>query len=666
MLLAFYCRLILPRAILSGLAFLLAGHAMAAGGGGNATLPTLEQLLETPVSGAAKRPQRPADAPSMTGSISAAEIRAFGWQTLGQALSALRGIHTSQDRSYTYLGIRGFGRPGDYNNRVLLLIDGTPINDGLYNQAMIGGEFPLDLALIDRIEYVPGPGSVLHGGNAFFGVINIVTAPGSLRGREIEVGAGAGRAWNARATAGARDAEGNDWLVSASRGRRRGDDLYFEAYAAPGANAWSHGLDHESIDSLYGRFSRGGLLLEGVFGNRVKGYPGGGYGVDLDDPRSRQGDRTAWLGGSWEHRLGVDWQLGARAFLGDYAYRAQYSTAGVLEREEATSRFWGGEVNLLGTTWQGHATILGLAWRDDYLRQQATPTWKADRPSATWGLYLQDDWTANDALGISAGVRLDRDSRGHAHLSPRFALIVRPRAATQIKLITGRAFRDPNGYESDYSYAGANIPNPALQSERIRGDEIGIEHGIGTARLAASLYRNRIQDLIAIETDPATALQQHRNVGGAEARGLELEGRALWGGVALRASVAWQNVRHESGAIIANAPRRLAKFLVTLPLAGSVRLGWETHYTGPRLADSGDVAMEGSPVGGHAVSHLTLGGGFGAALDWQLRLANVFDRRYGDVVGTEFSAAFPGVMVEPMPTMTQDGRRLSGRLRWKF
>ena len=69
----------------------------------------------------------------------------------------------------------GFGRPGDYNVRVLILQDGHRLTDNIYDASSIGREFISDLDLIDRIEVIRGPSSSLYGTSAFFGVINIVT-----------------------------------------------------------------------------------------------------------------------------------------------------------------------------------------------------------------------------------------------------------------------------------------------------------------------------------------------------------------------------------------------------------------------------------------------------------------------------------------------------------
>ena len=75
-------------------------------------------------------------------------------------------------------------RPGDYNSRMLLLINGHRLNDNVYDSAQIGTEFPLDMDLVERIEVVRGPSSSLFGTNAVFGVINVIT--GAPAGTEIE------------------------------------------------------------------------------------------------------------------------------------------------------------------------------------------------------------------------------------------------------------------------------------------------------------------------------------------------------------------------------------------------------------------------------------------------------------------------------------------------
>lgn len=633
----------------------------------------LEQLLETRLSSAARYSQRPEDAPSMVTVIGADEIRRHGWRNVSDALASLRGVHLTYDRGYTYIGVRGFGRPGDYNTRVLMLVDGMPINDGVYDQAPIGNEFPLDLALVDRIEYVPGAGSVMHGGNAFFATINVVTVSGAKRQSMLEAGVGSGRQSEVRAIGSDRDADGNDWLVSASRLRSRGRDLYFESYDTPGANPWSRGLDHEASDNLFARYSHGGLQANLIASDRIKGRPGGPWGADLNDPRNRERDGRFHLGVTYEHRIDADRLLTAQAYAMRYRYDGQWSYGGVLTPDSLENRMFGGSLTAVNTTLPNQTVVAGISWRDDGLRRQYNPGLDTDTRRRALGVFLQDDWSFSEWATLSAGVRHDQilDYAKTTHLSPRFALMLRPGPGTLVKMIAGKAFRQPNAYETDYMFTGTNIANRNLRPEHIQTLELGVEQSWQSGlQLAASTYRNRIRDMIMLETDPATALQQHHNVGEVTASGFEVEARLQtpgpWGPVDLRGSTSWQRARHESGATLANTPRRLAKLLAATPLSGSLRLAAEVHYLGARTADTSNILSVGSRVGGYAVAHLSLGGKLHQGTSWELRIQNLFDRHCPAVVGSEFSANFPAVQATPMASMPQDGRMFFGRVRWDF
>ena len=129
---------------------------------------SLEQLMEIPVDtvfGASKFLQKVTEAPASITIVTSEDIRSYGYRTLAEILQSVRGFYVSYDRNYSYLGVRGLGRPGDYNTRILLLIDGHRINENIYNMAPIGTEFPLDVDLIERVEIIRGPSSSIYGAN---------------------------------------------------------------------------------------------------------------------------------------------------------------------------------------------------------------------------------------------------------------------------------------------------------------------------------------------------------------------------------------------------------------------------------------------------------------------------------------------------------------------
>jgi iron complex outermembrane receptor protein len=96
------------------------------------TTLSLDELLRMNVdvvSSASKFAQEVSSAPASITIVTGEEIRRLGQRTLKDILEGVRGFYTLDDRNYSYVGVRGFARPGDYNTRVLLLINGHRVND---------------------------------------------------------------------------------------------------------------------------------------------------------------------------------------------------------------------------------------------------------------------------------------------------------------------------------------------------------------------------------------------------------------------------------------------------------------------------------------------------------------------------------------------------------
>ncbi|MFE8601283.1 TonB-dependent receptor plug domain-containing protein [Archangium violaceum] len=111
------------------------------------------------------------DTPAVVTAVSADEIRGSGARDLMDVLLMVPGFFFGPDvQGSVGPGFRGlWGQEG----KVLLLIDGKEMNDLLYSTFQLGNEFPIEL--VERIEVVRGPGSVIYGGNAELAVINVVT-----------------------------------------------------------------------------------------------------------------------------------------------------------------------------------------------------------------------------------------------------------------------------------------------------------------------------------------------------------------------------------------------------------------------------------------------------------------------------------------------------------
>ena len=79
---------------------------------------SIEELMEIEVqtvTSTSKYEQKVTEAPSSVTVIKAEEIRKYGYRTLADILKSIRGFFVTYDRNTSYLGVRGFARPGDFN-----------------------------------------------------------------------------------------------------------------------------------------------------------------------------------------------------------------------------------------------------------------------------------------------------------------------------------------------------------------------------------------------------------------------------------------------------------------------------------------------------------------------------------------------------------------------
>ena len=618
----------------------------------------LEQLLTLEVYSASKFVQKVSQAPSTVSVITAADITTFGWRTLADVLRSVRGLYVAYDRNYSYLGARGFLRPGDYNTRFLLQVDGNRINDAVFDQAPIGAEFPLDLELIERIEYVPGPGSSIYGANAFFGVINVITKKArDLDGVRASVQAGQHGARRGSTSLAWGDTQGNTLLLSASRYTSDGKDLYFREFDYPAENGGvAQGRDFESGQRLYAKAASGPFSLSLTHAERTKGVPTGSFAQAFNDPRSRTLDTQNYLDFGYTTTLAELGELTARAFWGSYNSVGDYvidDPARSLNRDGSHSRWWGADIKLVSTPLPGHKVVLGAEFQNDYTLKQFSyivdpyAVYLADaRSGQRVGLYLQDELRLTDALLLNAGIRYDRRNGASGVLNPRVAVIYQAAPATTLKAMFGSAFREPNSYELHYAFPdpGGQLANPALQRERIRSSELALVHQLKhDARLTVTAFQNTVSALISQTTDPASGMAIFDNASTLRARGVEAEYERNWSAAAsLRASISWQKVSGGGSSGI-DAPALLAKFNLATPLWRSAwRSGLEAQYVGPRATLTGRT-------GGFWLANLNI---FSTRLtrhwDAALGVSNLFDRRYADPTSDGFR----------QDALAQDGRSM--------
>jgi outer membrane receptor for ferrienterochelin and colicin len=122
------------------------------------------------------------ESPGIISVITAEEIRNNGARDLTDVLRLVPGFDVMQDLQF----VMGLSLRGSWANegKILVMMDGVPFNDLLYQSVAVGNRFPVDA--IERIEIIRGPGSAIYGGSAEYGVINIITkASSSLNGVNV-------------------------------------------------------------------------------------------------------------------------------------------------------------------------------------------------------------------------------------------------------------------------------------------------------------------------------------------------------------------------------------------------------------------------------------------------------------------------------------------------
>jgi len=590
------------------------------------------------VTAASRTTQEVADAPASVSLIPAEEIRAFGYETVYDALGGTRGLFQSNDRVYEYVGVRGFARPGDYNNRILLTLDGHAVNDDQLGASYLGFDFAPDLGDVERIEVVRGPGSALYGSNAFLGVVNVVTREReSTRPSHLSLGAlGHGTARFRASTAGAMGDAGGWWL-SAGGALSRGQDFEFDAIEQATGDGTSVGADGFGSAGARGKLWTGPWTLLAYGNHRDKRIPTGAYDSVLADEDARSADTRAFAELRYEPALSKAVHLYSRAYVDRYDFAGRYPYVGDFVADTFHGTWTGAEARVVGGAASWFRLTGGLAV-DAHLQahlqgeDRAGPYLDESPAYQSGGAYAVAETDLGRWLTASVGGRVDYFSSVGLSINPRAAVIVRPGEAHTLKLLGGRAFRAPSPYELYYNDDGyTQVAATGLLPETIVSGELEYTWRLGEVSSAVmSAYYNRIDALIDLGNVGSDGILQYQNTGEVvQAAGAEFELRRDWrGGWMCGLSHGYQHARQGDllgGDELTNSPAYLASLKAAAPLlpgqvTGSTRVRFETG----RLASSGETTEP------FVLWDLVLTGAVPAfRLDWAMGVKNVLDWDYG-------------------------------------
>jgi outer membrane receptor for ferrienterochelin and colicins len=541
-------------------AVLAAATALTLGRAARADDPSdLEAALSEPVvTTASQTAEDQSTAPATSTTITADDLRRYGIKTLAEAINFLSlGMVTQNNLDDGEIGARGVLLTGDYGDHVLLLIDGHAVNEAWDGTAYFGRGAGVPFELIDHIEVILGPGSVLYGSQAMLGVINIVTK----RAKDWEGYHFVGESdlfTSGRVAAGF----GHEFTLLG----KRAELTYEMEYYGQTGPAFTMGPQNYGQGTCLNGPPGPACRSPGVWG----GYPAtqsnwaslpdgymrivwGDFELGLHAESYKRSDPTfgyntynlsntyeidQFLSADLRHRWAISSiaQLRTRLYGDAYDYRQQAISYNVAyqcdpgqvngcEYELPGYSRWVGLEEQLTLDWlhdQSLTTLLGVDGRairvgeanyynELFADAGPAPVGVFDKAEYRVAVYGQQTWRPVKWLSLNGGARLDEDDRVDDHVdygrvSPRGVVAVNPWRSGTLKVIYSEAFRAPSYYETSYTDHQTEIPNLSLQPEVVQSGEVSFEQRAGTQRAFLGGFYAAYSDMVLAELAPTSAL----------------------------------------------------------------------------------------------------------------------------------------------------------------
>lgn len=498
-----------------------------------AALPALAQTALEPVVVTGSREPQPLD--RVTADvvvIDAATVRASTADSVEDLLRREAGLQVSRNGGPGQdAGV--FIRGSSAANTVVL-VDGVRVGSGTLGQV----EFEsISLAQIDHIEVLRGPASSLYGADAVGGVVQIFTRRGVGDPR-----------FTANAALGGYGAK--QAAVGVSGATASGFD-----YAAALSHEGDHGLSALKPGDQFGNYNPDDDGYQRNTAQVQLGYtPAAGHRIGLNLVESRlnaQYDASEFPPPNFTQDASPDFRNKLVTQVAAIDYRGEinsiWTTSAQLAHNLDDLKSGGNLIDRFKThrdqfTWQNALKFGGnqvvLAY--EHLGEQAEST-----------QYLADYKRDNNAFiagytgqfgsqVVQADLRHDQNSIYGGNTTGRLGWSMEVAKDLRVRALAGTTFRAPSFNDLFYPNYGVGTLSP----ERGRSLELGLTWRSGDSQAAATVYQNRVRDLIEYEADstlcPADPSYQSgcaRNVGRARLQGVTLSGSQRWGGLRVAATI---------------------------------------------------------------------------------------------------------------------------------
>lgn len=465
----------------------------------------------------------------------------------------------------------------------------------------------LPLALVDRIEVLRGPAAAVYGSDAMSGVVQIFTRKGEGGFKPFaEFGLGSDQTrkldLGATGTAGA-----FDYTLGYSRELSEGYN------AKRNANPDKDGYNRLSVNA------RLGWQIDAI--HRLEA-------TVLDSKLNSQYDGSATADDHSLHHLrtaGLSWLAhwndiyDTRLSVSEGQDRYETSPSAYLTKTRVRNYLWQHDVRLGAQTFTA-----ALERREDALVNNYTTPAQTERSQNALALGYGIKWQAHT---LQLNARHDRDSElgGKSTGSAAYAYSFAPNWRATAS--AGNAFRAPTLFQRFSIYG-----DPSLKAETARNTELGLKYQQGSTQFSATLYRNKIDNLIAYVSGPGACINGsdpsypgcYGNTKRAQYQGLTLAGSQRVAGVNLSASLDLQNPRDlDTDKQLARRARRHANLSADTRVQDWT-LGSEIQLSSSRWDDVANTKK----MGGYGLVNLYAS--TAVTRDWTLlaRIDNVADKHY--------------------------------------
>ncbi|MFT3693167.1 MAG: TonB-dependent receptor [Kofleriaceae bacterium] len=478
------------------------------------------------VVGAAKREQSLGNVASAVTVITADRIKRFGYRTVGEAIAGVAGAYLEDTRIVASIGFRGINIEGDFNTRVLVLVDGASVNEGWGQFAGVSYGNLVAIDDIARIEVIRGPVGAVYGTNAFFGIINIVTR-GATETPRLWGRVGVNSINGAIAAAGF--SAGN--VHQQVRGTVQTMWRFPETLSVPDVGDNLKGDDSNLVaGSVVGSYN--GTFLQARAYRYRRDSPFAPYNGDpgAANPYNEYNSQLLLEGGHTEE-INKKLTIAGRAYFNMYEFFdhiVQYQADPFEDYGDAKTL--GAELRARYEVTESLGLTAGTEANYNITKSRSYTVGGDDEVNVPKnfnieGVYAEIDGQLAPWLGYTAGGRFDRNNVIDTKISPRAALFISKPEKYGVKLLYAQGFRNPSAYEA-FFYDNATFAQAKdLTSETISSYEV-----VGWAKPTPGLStrisgyywdaRGIVEQLPAPGSDTLISFQ---NVGRIVSAGIEAE-----------------------------------------------------------------------------------------------------------------------------------------------